>query len=57
MVSTIGDYARFVQMMLQGGTLDGRRYLSPKTVAYMGSNHIILFAWTGFRIRTGIRCS
>jgi CubicO group peptidase (beta-lactamase class C family) len=40
MVSTIGDYARFVQMMLQGGTLDGRRYLSPKTVAYMGSNHI-----------------
>jgi CubicO group peptidase (beta-lactamase class C family) len=40
MVSTIGDYARFAQMMLQGGTLDGRRYLSPKTVAYMGSNHI-----------------
>jgi CubicO group peptidase (beta-lactamase class C family) len=40
MVSTIGDYARFVQMMLQGGTLDGKRYLSPKTVAYMGSNHI-----------------
>jgi CubicO group peptidase (beta-lactamase class C family) len=40
MVSTIGDYARFAQMMLQGGTLDGTRYLSPKTVAYMGSNHI-----------------
>jgi CubicO group peptidase (beta-lactamase class C family) len=40
MVSTIGDYARFVQMMFQGGTLDGKRYLSPKTVAYMGSNHI-----------------
>jgi CubicO group peptidase (beta-lactamase class C family) len=40
MVSTIGDYARFAQMMLQGGTLDGKRYLSPKTVAYMGSNHI-----------------
>ena len=40
MVSTIGDYARFVQMMLQGGSLDGKRYLSPKTVAYMGSNHI-----------------
>ena len=40
MVSTIGDYARFAQMMLNGGTLDGRRYLSPKTVAYMGSNHI-----------------
>ena len=40
MVSTIGDYARFVQMLLNGGTLDGKRYLSPKTVAYMGSNHL-----------------
>jgi CubicO group peptidase (beta-lactamase class C family) len=40
MVSTIGDYSRFAQMILNGGTLDGRRYLSPKTVAYMGSNHI-----------------
>ncbi|HEX7791274.1 MAG TPA: serine hydrolase domain-containing protein [Afipia sp.] len=40
MVSTIGDYARFTQMLLNGGTLDGKRYLSPKTVAYMGSNHI-----------------
>ena len=40
MVSTIGDYARFAQMLLNGGTLDGKRYLSPKTVAYMGSNHL-----------------
>jgi CubicO group peptidase (beta-lactamase class C family) len=40
MVSTIGDYARFAQMLLSGGTLDSRRYLSPKTIAYMGSNHI-----------------
>jgi CubicO group peptidase (beta-lactamase class C family) len=40
MVSTIGDYARFAQMLLNGGTLDGKRYLSPKTIAYMGSNHI-----------------
>jgi CubicO group peptidase (beta-lactamase class C family) len=40
MVSTIGDYARFTQMLLNGGTLDGKRYLSPKTVAYMGSNHV-----------------
>lgn len=40
MVSTIGDYARFVKMLLNGGTLDGKRYLSPKTIAYMGSNHI-----------------
>jgi CubicO group peptidase (beta-lactamase class C family) len=40
MVSTIDDYARFAQMILNGGALDGKRYLSPKTVAYMGSNHI-----------------
>jgi CubicO group peptidase (beta-lactamase class C family) len=40
MLSTINDYSRFVQMILNGGTLDGRRYLSPKTIAYMGSNHI-----------------
>jgi len=40
MVSTIGDYARFAQMLLNGGTLEGKRYLSPKTVAYMGSNHV-----------------
>lgn len=40
MVSTIGDYARFARMLLNGGSLDGKRYLSPKTIAYMGSNHI-----------------
>jgi CubicO group peptidase (beta-lactamase class C family) len=40
MVSTIGDYARFTQMVLNGGALDGKRYLSPKTIAYMGSNQI-----------------
>jgi CubicO group peptidase (beta-lactamase class C family) len=40
MVSTITDYARFLRMLLNGGTLDGKRYLSPKTIAYMGSNHI-----------------
>jgi CubicO group peptidase (beta-lactamase class C family) len=40
MLSTIGDYARFTQMLLNGGALDGKRYLSPKTIAYTGSNHI-----------------
>jgi CubicO group peptidase (beta-lactamase class C family) len=33
MVSTIGDYARFTHMVLNRGALDGRRYLSPKTIA------------------------
>jgi CubicO group peptidase (beta-lactamase class C family) len=40
MVSTIGDYARFAQMLLNGGTLEGRRYLKPETIALMASDHI-----------------
>ena len=40
MVGTIGDYARFAQMLLQRGTLDGKRYLGPRTVAYMTSDHM-----------------
>jgi CubicO group peptidase (beta-lactamase class C family) len=39
MVGTIGDYARFLQMLLNGGTLDGRRYLRPETIASMASDH------------------
>lgn len=39
MVSTATDYARFLQMLLNGGTLDGKRYLSPKTVALMTADH------------------
>jgi len=40
MVSTVGDYARFAQMMINGGTLDGKRYLSRKTIVSMGSDQI-----------------
>ena len=40
MVGTIGDYARFAQMLLNGGTLGGRRYLKPETIALMTSDHI-----------------
>ena len=40
MVGTITDYARFAQLMLNGGTLDGRRYLAATTVALMTSDHI-----------------
>jgi CubicO group peptidase (beta-lactamase class C family) len=40
MVGTIGDYARFSQMLLNGGTFDGRTYLKPQTVALMASDHI-----------------
>jgi CubicO group peptidase (beta-lactamase class C family) len=40
MVSTAMDYARFLQMLLDGGTLDGRRILGPKTVAFMTADHL-----------------
>ena len=40
MVGTIGDYARFLQMLLDGGTVDGRQYLKPETIALMASDHI-----------------
>ena len=37
---TVGDYLRFGQMLLDGGAIDGKRVLSPKTVAFMTSNHL-----------------
>jgi CubicO group peptidase (beta-lactamase class C family) len=40
MVSTTMDYARFAQMLLNGGQLDGKRLLGPKTVAFMTSDHL-----------------
>jgi CubicO group peptidase (beta-lactamase class C family) len=40
LVATIGDYARFLQMLLNRGTLDGKRYLKPETVALMTSDQI-----------------
>jgi CubicO group peptidase (beta-lactamase class C family) len=40
MVSTAMDYARFLQMLLNGGTLDGKRILGPKTIAFMTSDHL-----------------
>jgi len=45
LLSTARDYARFLQMMLNGGELDGVRLLSPKTVELMTVNHVgTLFA-------------
>lgn len=35
LVSTIEDYGHFAQMLLNGGTYQGRLYLAPATVAYM----------------------
>jgi CubicO group peptidase (beta-lactamase class C family) len=38
--STAADYARFAQMLLNGGELDGVRLLSRKTVELMTRNHL-----------------
>jgi len=38
--STAGDYLAFLQMLLRGGTLNGRQIIKPETVALMGENHI-----------------
>jgi CubicO group peptidase (beta-lactamase class C family) len=40
MVSTSADYARFAQMLANGGQLDGVRLLSRKSVELMTSNHL-----------------
>ncbi len=45
LISTAADYHRFTQMLLgragsPAGELDGTRLLSPRTVAYMGRNHL-----------------
>jgi CubicO group peptidase (beta-lactamase class C family) len=38
--STAADYLRFCRMLLGGGELDGRRYLSPTTIEFMTLNHV-----------------
>ena len=40
LVSTTMDYARFCQMLPNGGTLDGERVIGRKTLAFMTSDHL-----------------
>ena len=40
LLSTAGDYLRFLRMILGQGSLDGVKVLEPATVALMGQNHI-----------------
>lgn len=40
LVSTMRDYLRFTQMLLNEGELDGTRILAPKTIQLMTANHV-----------------
>ena len=39
LITTAEEYAKFAQMLVNGGELNGKRLLSPRTVAYMASVH------------------
>jgi CubicO group peptidase (beta-lactamase class C family) len=39
--STAGDFARFAQMLCNGGTLEGQRILGRKTIELMTANHLV----------------
>lgn len=40
LTGTAMDYAKFLQMLLDGGTQNGKRYISPKILAYMTADHM-----------------
>ena len=40
LLSTAADYARFLQMLLNGGSLEGQRLLGRKTVEFMTADHL-----------------
>jgi CubicO group peptidase (beta-lactamase class C family) len=40
MVSTMSDFSKFAQMLLNGGTFEGRTYLTPETFKMMTTDYI-----------------
>jgi len=40
LLSTVGDYYRFCQMLLNGGSLEGRRVIGSRTLQFMTHNHL-----------------
>ena len=61
LLSTAADYSRFLEMMRRGGELDGRRYLSRKSVELMTVDHLVEVPYPpgtgfglGFRVRTDL---
>ena len=54
LVSTAGDYARLLSMLLNGGEMDGVRLLSRKTVELMTTNQVgTLYSSTGMGFGLG----
>ena len=51
--STPQDYARFCQMLLAGGTLDGHRYLSPEALTFLATPQTGSLP-TGFFLKDGM---
>jgi CubicO group peptidase (beta-lactamase class C family) len=52
--TTISDYARFAQMLLNKGQLNGVRLLSPKTVELMATNHLSAAALAAGGVGPGV---
>lgn len=58
LVSTLGDYAKFAQMMLDGGEYKGHRVLNEATVKLMMQDHMgqdkpYMFPWLGGETMSG----
>lgn len=54
LVSTVGDYAKFVQMMMHGGSYQGVRILGRKSMEHMTTNHLTpqqlkMYDWEALR--------
>lgn len=61
LLSTAADYSRFLEMIRRGGELDGRRYLSRKSVELMVADHLAQIPYDpgmgfglGFSIRENV---
>lgn len=54
LVSTIDDYARFAQMLLNGGRLGGRQILAPQTVHYLTTGKLTDAQQTAHRSWVGL---
>lgn len=58
LLSTAADYTRLLEMLRRGGELDGRRYLSRKSVELMTSDHVEAIGYTpgmGFGLGFSLR--